>query len=504
MSKPQESIPAYKQVLHFIALILQGLWRITKFLFSSLKRIWHYGTKNYIYTNKRLKKLFRFSISFKITVVYGFIISFILLATSACILLSFRLFLIEQTRMSMEKSVEMVKYSLKDPLAVDVQWLNQITQQEKLELLIHDAQHKVIYTTKGTDPRSSYDEGLRSPKVIKRDGLEKMKVHSRLALDEQVLYLQFSKNLSAFTPYMEGLAAILITINTLALFITLMQGRRLSKKMLLPIEHMTQTVKAINVQALGTRLDVKGSQDELKELAETINEMFDRLQDAYERQNQFVSDASHELRTPISVVQGYANLLDRWGKENREVLDESISAIKGESENMKDLIEKLLFLARCDKNLQKLEKNEFDVHELIDEVIKETRLIDSKHGILSTANDRVSILGDRNSLKQALRIFIDNSVKYTPPGGTIEISSQLHKKQLMITIQDTGVGIPKEDLPHIFDRFYRSDKSRTKESGGHGLGLSIAKWVIDQHGGKIQIESVVQKGTKVTILLPNP
>ena len=230
--------------------------------------------------------------------------------------------------------------------------------------------------------------------------------------------------------------------------------------------------------------------------------MLDGIEHAYEQQNQFVSDASHELRTPISVIQGYANLLDRWGKDDRIVLDESITAIKSESESMKNLIENLLFLARGDKELQKLQKEKFYINELIDEIVKETKMIDNKHTIFCVDNDRLLLLADKKMLKEAIRVFIDNSVKFTPENGTIKINSYNRRIYLEIIIEDTGIGIDSEDLPHIFNRFYRADKSRTKNSGGNGLGLSIAKWIIAKHDGKITVSSQPQKGTKVSIFLP--
>jgi two-component system, OmpR family, sensor histidine kinase ArlS len=230
--------------------------------------------------------------------------------------------------------------------------------------------------------------------------------------------------------------------------------------------------------------------------------MLDRIQNSYDIQNRFVSDASHELRTPIAVIQGYANLLDRWGKEDKEVLEESITAIKSEAESMKILIEKLLFLARSDKNTQKVEMSEFEIDILIDEILKETKMIDTRHEIINEKNEVIKIIADKNLLKEALRIFMDNSIKYTPQGGSIKLNSYIKDRNLIIEIADTGIGISKEDLSHIFDRFYRADKSRGKESGGTGLGLSIAKWIILKHKGSIEVQSRLGFGTKINISLP--
>lgn len=302
--------------------------------------------------------------------------------------------------------------------------------------------------------------------------------------------------------YIVVLLEILAVWNIIGLIIIIIIGSKASKKFLSPVYTMADTVKKISINALDKRLDIKGSKNELKDLAKTFNDMMDRIQSSIEKQNQFVSDASHELRTPISVIQGYANMLDRWGKDDKDVLEESIDAIKSESKSMKDLIEKLLFLARGDKNTQKVEKENFMMNELIDEIVKETKLIDDVHKIENEHNDEFSINADKKLIKEAIRIFIDNSIKYTEKGESIKIDSYKREKEAIITIADNGTGISKEDLPHIFDRFYRADKSRTKSSGGTGLGLSISKWIIDKHNGKIHVWSEINIGTIVKITLP--
>lgn len=318
------------------------------------------------------------------------------------------------------------------------------------------------------------------------------------------IYFSFEYYIKTNSPadYIYVLGAILFAFNIIGLTSIIFIGSRASKKLINPVKVMTETVKEISINALDKRLDISGSKDELKDLAKTFNDMLDRIQVSIEQQNQFVSDASHELRTPISVIQGYANLLDRWGKDDKQVLEESISAIKSESENMKNLVENLLFLARGDKNTQKIEKQLFIMSEVITEVLKETRLIDNIHSITNTQNEKYTIKADKRLIKEALRIFIDNSVKYTPAGGSIRLNCYIKNNSAIISIEDTGIGIPEEDLPHIFNRFYRSDKSRTKKSGGTGLGLAIAKWIIDKHDGKINVWSEVNTGTAIRIELP--
>jgi len=302
--------------------------------------------------------------------------------------------------------------------------------------------------------------------------------------------------------YVLFLVAILGIFNIVGLISIIFFGSKASRKLLAPIKIMTKTVKEISINVLDKRLDVSGSKDELKDLARTFNEMLDRIQKSVEQQNQFVSDASHELRTPIAVIQGYADLLDRWGKDDQQVLEESIAAIKSEAVSMKSLVEKLLFLARGDKNTQRVEKADFVLSEVINEILKETRLIDKSHNILNDQNEDLIIHADQKLIKEAIRIFMDNSIKFTPAGGTIKLNLYQKNKRALICIEDTGIGISQEDLPYIFNRFYRADKSRTKASGGTGLGLAIAKWIIDNHDGKINVWSELNVMTVVRIELP--
>ena len=286
-----------------------------------------------------------------------------------------------------------------------------------------------------------------------------------------------------------------VFINTILIY-------KISKRALKPVDNMINEVNEISINNLEKRLDVSGTNNEFKDLAKTFNQMLDDINISVQNQKRFVSDASHELRTPISVIQGYVNLLDRWGKDDKEVLDEGIQAIKDESESMKRLIESLLFLARGENNKNIVQKENFNLKYLIDEIVKESSMIDKNHTIKTDKNEDLKIFGDKNLIKEAIRIFVDNSIKYTDGGGTIKINSYTGESNVYIVIEDNGIGISKEDLQKIFDRFYRVDKSRSRESGGFGLGLSIAKYIIDTHDGEIKIYSKLTEGTIVSIMLP--
>ncbi|MDU2490604.1 MAG: HAMP domain-containing sensor histidine kinase [Clostridium celatum] len=242
---------------------------------------------------------------------------------------------------------------------------------------------------------------------------------------------------------------------------------------------------------------------EFKGLEDAINKLLDRMRNSYRQQARFVSDASHELRTPISVIQGYANMLDRWGKSDESVLDESIIAIKSESENMKNLVEQLLFLARGINGKTQLTIEEFSLSNMIKEVVEESKMIDDKHLYSYINLDDVNVYGDVGLLKQTARILVENAAKYTESGENIVLKVGKNSKgEVYFSVQDNGIGIDTEDIPHIFERFFRADTARVRKNGGTGLGLSIAKWIIDNHNGYFSVVSRKEIGTRITVYLP--
>ena len=262
------------------------------------------------------------------------------------------------------------------------------------------------------------------------------------------------------------------------------------------------------------RIEVQAS--ELGGLEAAINNMLKRLEESRRGQIRFVDDASHELRTPIAVIQGYANMLDRWGKEDPEIRDEAIAAIKNESEHMKILLDQLLFLARGEMDRHAMKVENLSVNLLLDEIAEESKMLDSEHSyeIITSANgdnDALSIDADYAMIKQCIRILCDNSAKYTPSGGSITLKAEERvsaddggnvKKEVCIEVADNGIGISADELPRIFDRFYRGERARSDNTGGSGLGLSIARWITEQHHGRIEAISSPGIGTKMTLIIP--
>ncbi len=294
---------------------------------------------------------------------------------------------------------------------------------------------------------------------------------------------------------------VLLYLAVVALIIR--KGKQNDAKLFGPIRVMSATANRLTANNLhSARLNVEGTKNELKDLATVINDMLDRIETSYESQKQFVSDASHELRTPIAVIQGYANMLNRWGSTNEEVLEESIEAIQNEARSMQDLVEKLLYLSRHDKKTLKLEKKRFNMRPVVEDMVKETRLVADKRVITSPTLEDVMVYGDKQALKQAIRIFIDNAVKYTGEGDEITVLCQQVNGDCVITVRDTGIGMTKKDVDNIFNRFYRSDHVRNQNISGHGLGLSLAKLIILAHTGKIKVRSQFTKGSSFIITIP--
>ncbi|WP_409068479.1 sensor histidine kinase [Clostridium sp. FAM 1755] len=448
----------------------------------------------------KFKVRLRFSITFKLNFMYTLIISILLFLFTYTVLFGFRTFLIKQAKNNLNMYAEIVSNNIKDVPKVPKELIDSIAKKGNVSISILENDKSVVYSTnKKTKEHYGHFKKDLPYLITGNDNLERLILNKSFEFKSEIYYIQVISDLQKENEYFHLYFIIMGVLDIFILIIIIKFGSRIGKKVVDPINEMNYTIKKINIQNLDTRLNVKGFHDELRELTQTVNDMFDRIEESYENQNRFVSDASHELRTPIAVIQGYANMLYRWGKDDREVLEEAVTAIKDESENMKDLVEKLLFLARADKKTQKIHKEEFHINKLLDEIVRETRLINSSHDIINESNDDILVFADYKLLKQALRIFVDNSLKFTPEQGKITIGSHINKNKVVITVEDTGLGIPKEYIPYIFDRFYRIDKSRTKDKGGNGLGLSIAKWIIKEHKGSIEIKSRVNMGTKISI-----
>ena len=299
------------------------------------------------------------------------------------------------------------------------------------------------------------------------------------------------------------LMAALLLCDSIRIVSFIRQKEKLHKTVLAPIRDITELASTLSASNLSNRINIAGTKNELRDLAVVINSMLDRIERSYNSQKQFVSDASHELRTPIAVLQGYISMLSRWGKSDPEILEEGINAIAQETQSMKELVESLLFLARHDKKTLMMEMERFDALDMLVELHREAAMVTPEDTFILNATDICPMEGDRSMVKQVMRILCDNAVKYTPKGGIITLDIQRKPGWVTLSVQDNGPGISQEDLPKIFERFYRADSARQSESGGHGLGLSIARIIVMAHGGKLRVRSKVGVGSTFYVELPD-
>ena len=295
------------------------------------------------------------------------------------------------------------------------------------------------------------------------------------------------------------------------------QNRRLREYMR-PIDELAMTVEKLSVQGIdeeriqnleeaidqitASENNISTGDSDLQGIENAINNLLKRLQASYREQTRFVDDASHELRTPIAVIQGYASMLERWGMDDRATLEEAVHAISEESEHMKELVEQLLFLARGDGGRQQFHPEPIQAEEFLKEICEESEMIDHRHQYTLVKKWNGDIQADVAMLKQAIRILIDNAVKYTPEGGRITLRlEQCGNGRIGIGVQDEGIGLEAEEGAHMFERFFRGDAVRGTTQGS-GLGLSIAKWIADRHHAVIEVVSFKGVGTRITIQLP--
>ena len=270
------------------------------------------------------------------------------------------------------------------------------------------------------------------------------------------------------------------------------------------IRSLEQAIEEANINAPKIQT---GDQD-LASIEIALNKLLRRMQEAKLQQMRFVNDASHELRTPIAVIRGYTDMLDRWGKTDEAVLDESIAALKSESEHMHDLVEQLLFLARGDAGRNTLTKTQFNLARITSEVCEESEMIDSSHRYTlkydqsALTDNCYQVLADAAMIKQSIRIIVQNAARYSAAQTTISFNVSCDENTVQVSVEDEGMGMSEAAATHIFERFWRADNARIESNEGSGLGLSIAKWIVDNHDGSIEVLSHEGVGTRFTIVLP--
>lgn len=313
--------------------------------------------------------------------------------------------------------------------------------------------------------------------------------------------LEMGEKLVSLEGNIKTLIYLLLFSSLGAVLLTTVCSMVLSKMMLRPISNMIYTMKEIDTSLTFKKIRVAGKQkDEIYELISTFNHMIERLEANFMKQQQFVSDASHELKTPLTIIQSYADMLIRWGIKDPEIAKEAITAIHDESLHMRKLTKQMLELASSEKE-SNLTVNEIELVGLCENVGGLLGTLYNRSIKVTASSNQMIIWGDSLKIKQLLLILTDNALKYSQKAVKIQLNQ--YSDQTLIIVKDFGIGIPKEEIEHIFERFYRVDKSRARKTGGTGLGLSIAKSIVLQHGGMINVLSEEGIGTEVIIKFPN-
>lgn len=322
---------------------------------------------------------------------------------------------------------------------------------------------------------------------------------------EKIGYIQVFYDLSSFYVIRNRLLSTLIILELVSLVVSSIVGFILSSYLLKPLKVLRDTMDTIRKDPQSTiHMPEITSNDELADISEIFNEMLDRMRRYIEQQEQFVEDVSHELRTPVAIIEGHLNLLNRWGKNDPEILDESLEASLQEIVRMKSLVQEMLDLSRAEQVDVHYSNSTSNAKEVTYQVFNNFKIL--YPDFVMTLDDdlftEVTLGIYRNHFEQLLIIILDNAIKYSTKRKEVHISISRTMDEFEIAIQDFGEGIPKEELNKIFNRFYRVDKARARDKGGNGLGLSIAKQLVENYNGKIDAESVIKQGTIFRIYLP--
>ncbi|WP_174614863.1 ATP-binding protein [Virgibacillus ihumii] len=315
-----------------------------------------------------------------------------------------------------------------------------------------------------------------------------------------IVNLQIIQNADGMFSNLQDLKGVLIFTSFLVIGILCIAGWLLGRVITRPIHRFISTMKMIEEEESYQQIEItKSERDELNQLGMTFNSMMRKLEDSYLKQEQFVSDASHELKTPLTVISGYVSLLKRWGSTRPEVLKEAIDSIESESARMKFMTEQLIQLASAEK-LGEFAKEPMDIVPIVSGTIERLRRTYKNEIAWTTDPKRIVAEIHEQSFIQLLVILLDNANKYS--NDVIQVELQEHDGNVRLSVIDNGPGIPEEAQPYIFDRMYRVDKNRSRKTGGTGLGLFIAKRISERHGGSISLISKEGHGTTFIVSLP--
>lgn len=458
-------------------------------------------------------------IKWKLTLWYGGILALILVTFSSGVYVYFR--------NSLQKSIDVKIRSIADVLATSMTDTHQQSLFGNFE--------RYLENVLGRKPRGKFIQIIdRSGKIgAKLDDLEAEAVQVSFATLEKALtgetvyetfestrphlrmitmpilengrvvsIVQVGSSLEDFEETMNRLLIIMIISIFTSIIVTIVVGYFMAKKALRPVDQIRRAAVKISSSNLDERIDIKGRKDELGRLAETFNAMIARLKDSFLRVNQFSIDVSHELKTPLTILKGETELALRKDRTNEEYKQSMTSNLE-EIDRMSRIIDDLLLLSKAERKDIVLNLDKVDLRDLLADVCMDMKIFGQNKGVQVVLKELadVRVTGDELKLRRMITNIVENGIKYSRPGGHVTVSSYTDNGYVCIDVQDNGIGISNDDITYIFDRFYRADRSRKRESGS-GLGLSISKWIAEVHSGIIEVESRPANGSLFKIKLP--
>ena len=376
-------------------------------------------------------------------------------------------------------------------------------------LEVHDQNGELIYRSRFLQ---THELTFSQPDQVNRPLLRTRRINSehfrfafeKLNVDGRVYILEVGATADDAFETLQLFRTYLLIFAPLLLMVSAGVGYWMSRKALAPVDALVRTARDISGTNLNRRLQILNTGDELQRLTDTLNEMLDRIESAFQKITQFTADASHELRTPVSLIRTEAELALRRSRTEAEY-KESLVQILQEAERTTLLIEQLLELARADAGRGSLVMQSVDLREVLRSVVSGWQQVAAARNLQFSTDIyklEVSVMGEATLLRRLADILLDNAFKYTPSPGSVRLALEAREETAVITVRDSGMGIAQEEQEKIFERFYRVDQARTRGEGGVGLGLAIAEWIVLQHGGAISVESRPGEGTIFRVELP--
>lgn len=385
-------------------------------------------------------------------------------------------------------------------------WLQQFVSNGQSAFLVHP--NGRLIATSGTFPMRTGSPSLAANNLHDSVAIVSYQHHydvrviaaSHSETGKVLVWVVLYSSLDTVEGYITTLLRVLIVGSLGGIILAGVSGYVLGFSALRPVARIIRAVRRVNLNRMDERLPNDQGLDEIAELTRTFNEMLERVGQAIQKQNEFVADASHEFRSPLTVIEGYANLLDRWGKQDPLVTERSIQAIKKEAVRLRKLTNGLLQLAGIPSSRALMAPHM--VYPVIEEVVLQLSDVYQRSIELRAQSTSLQSFMLPEHLHQLVTILLQNAVKHTPSDKPIIVHLVQEEKMVRIDVIDQGTGIPEESLPHIFERFYRADKARNRATEGFGLGLAIARELVLLYQGSITVASELQQGTTMSVILP--